>query len=338
MMPKISVIMSTYNTPPEWLFEAIDSILKQTYGDFEFLIADDCSTTDLDEVKSRIDDERVVWIQNESNMGLTKTLNKLLKLCKGEYIARMDADDISLAERFATQVKFMDEHPEVIVSGSYRRAFGDETKNEIWNIPATRAEQQIQLFFYNCGLTHPTAMFRRSMLNEYSVTYNESYIKAQDYGIWVQCTRFAPMAMIPKVLLWYRKSDMQISTAGRSNQELNAKKVRYDQLLALGIKPTKREFEIHEDFRMGNIECSAEEFDAWVEKLRVANNQTGYFEKVLFKKELDARRYTAVEKKYKQEQDKTFKQSYKKAYSFLYVFEKIVLKVKAFVAKILRRG
>ena len=336
-MPKISVIMSTYNTPSQWLFESIDSILKQTYGDFEFLIADDCSTTDLDEVKSRIDDSRIIWIKNECNLGLTKTLNKLLKMCKGEYIARMDADDISLPERFSTQVKFMDEHPEVIVSGSYRRAFGNEEKNEIWNIPATREEQQVQLFFYNCGLTHPTAMFRKSMLDEYGVTYNENYTKAQDYGIWVQCTRYAPMAMIPKVLLQYRKSDVQISTAGKSNQQLNAQKVRYDQLLAMGITPTEKEMEIHEAFRVGKIECTVEEFEAWFDKLIVGNRQTEYLSTALFEKELNARRYTAIERKYKQEKDATFKQAYKKAYSFAYALEKTKLKVKTLIVKIIGR-
>lgn len=336
-MPKISVIMSTYNTPSEWLYQAIDSILKQTYSDFEFLIADDCSTTDLNEVKCKIQDERVIWVKNEVNIGLTKTLNKLLTMCKGEYIARMDADDISLPERFAAQVKFMDEHPEVIVCGSYRRAFGNEEKDEIWNIPATREEQQTQLFFFNCGLTHPTAMFRKSMLDEYGITYNENYTKAQDYGIWVQCTRFAPMAMIPKVLLQYRKSDMQISTAGKSNQQLNAQKVRYDQLCALGITPTDEEMQIHEGFCQGNVGCSSEQFDGWMDKLSKACKETEYFNKELFLKELALRRYAATKRKYKQGKDKTFKKAYKKAFRISYAFQDWKLKWKIFIAKIIGR-
>lgn len=337
-MPKISVIMSTYNTPSQWLFEAIDSILKQTYDDFEFLIADDCSTTDLDEVKNRIDDSRVIWVKNESNLGLTKTLNKLLKMCTGEYIARMDADDISLPERFETQVKYMDEHPDVIVCGSYRRAFGNEEKNEIWNIPATREEQQVQLFFFNCGLTHPTAMFRKSMLDEYGVTYNENYTKAQDYGIWVQCTRFAPMAVIPKVLLQYRKSDVQISTAGKSNQKLNAQKIRCDQVLELGLRPNEKEAKVHEDFCGGIVECSAEELEAWINKLISANRETGYFDKALFERELNIRRYAVVEKKYKKEKDKSFKKAYKNAFRFSYLLKKIKVKIKGFIAtRILHR-
>ena len=337
MAPRISVIMSTYNTPSEWLYEAIDSIVKQSYEDFEFLIADDCSTTDVNEVKTRVDDPRVIWIQNETNMGLTKTLNKLLTMCKGEYIARMDADDISLPERFKEQVQFMDEHPDIIVCGSYRRAFGNVEKDEIWNIPATRAEQQVQLFFYNCGLTHPTAMFRKSMLDQYGVTYNNHYTKAQDYGIWVQCTRFAPMAMLPKVLLQYRKSDMQISTAGKSNQRFNAQNVRRDQLATLGITLTEAEMDIHEAFCKGEINCAAEDFDKWVDKLAEANQQAEYFDKKLFAEELSARRYTAVKKKYKLEKNKTFKHAYKKAYRFSYAFKEWKLKVKIFIAKKIKK-
>ena len=250
--PTISVLMSTYNTPEDWLSEAIESILSQTFSDFEFIIADDCSTQSLDNIRTKYSDERIIWFRNERNLGLTKTLNKALKLAKGKYIARMDADDISLPERFSTQIRYMESHPEVIVCGSYRRAFGNENKDEIWNIPLTREEQQVQLFFFNCGLTHPTAMFRKSMLDEYGITYNEDYIKAQDYGIWVQCTRYAPMAVIPEVLLKYRKSDRQISSAGRKNQLENDKKIKLDQVVALGIEPTDEEKNIHIAFLNNN--------------------------------------------------------------------------------------
>lgn len=146
--PTVSVLMSTYNTPNEWLSESIESILNQTFGDFEFLIVDDCSKTNIEEIQKKYNDPRIKWIKNEVNMGLTKSLNKLLRMAKGKYIARMDSDDISLAERFQVQVQFMDKHPNVIVSGTYRRAFGNENKDEIWNIPKTREEQQAQLFFF----------------------------------------------------------------------------------------------------------------------------------------------------------------------------------------------
>lgn len=331
--PMISVLMSTYNTPAQWLLEAIESILNQTYGDFEFLIADDCSTEDLTPVKEQVADSRVVWVRNETNLGLTKTLNKLLAMAGGRYIARMDADDISLPQRFADQITYMESHPEVIVCGSYRRAFGDENKDEKWDLPATREEQQIQLFFFNCGLTHPTAMFRKSMMDAHGIAYNESYHKAQDYGIWVQCTRYAPMSMLPKVLLQYRKSERQISSAGHSSQQENADRVRIDQLAALGIAPTQKEKALHLQFCLGVAEAEAPQVEAWVNRLLKANDDTGYFDKRLFWRILCQRWYDLCKKKYKTERNGAYKDAYQRIRRPVYVWNDTLNHVKRQVVK-----
>jgi len=317
-MPKISVIMSTYNTPNEWLYDSIMSILNQTYGDFEFLIADDCSTTDVEEVKARIQDERVIWIKNEENMGLTKTLNKLLRLCKGEYIARMDSDDISLPNRFEEQIKYMEKNPKTIACGCYRRAFGLFEQDEKWSLASTREKQQVDLFFTNRAPTHPSAMFRKSMLDKYGVSYNENYIKAQDYGIWTQCSRFGYIKMIPQILLKYRKSEQQISTKEKNNQDDDAKKVRHDQVIALGIEPTEAEWAIHDDFCKSEIHCSAKDFEAWVDKLLQTNAKTKYFSLKHFKDTVLYRAYRIVYKKYKEEKDSSFESVYKKYYKLSY--------------------
>ena len=113
----ISVIMPTYNTPREFLENAIQSILRQTYGDFEFIIVDDCSTDDTEEYLRSIADSRIRVIRNQTNLGITKSLNIGLREARGEYIARMDSDDIALPERFEKQLKFMQEHQNVIVCG-----------------------------------------------------------------------------------------------------------------------------------------------------------------------------------------------------------------------------
>ncbi len=296
--PKISVLMATYNTPNEWLTEAIESILSQTLTDFEFIIVDDCSSNDIGEVQAKFQDTRIIWLRNEHNLGLTKSLNKALKMARGEYIARMDADDIALRERFAVQVDYMDKHRDIIACGSYRRAFGCEDKNEIWNLPPTREEQQVQLFFFNCGVTHPTAMLRKSMLDKYEIKYNESYKKAQDYGLWVQCTRYAPMAMIPKVLLKYRKSEQQISRAGKSSQVENAGRVKTDQLVALGISPTEEEKILHLRFCTNQGELSYTWLEAWINKLKNSNREKKYFDIKMFDEILDRRWYDWCKRQY----------------------------------------
>lgn len=307
--PTISVIMSTYNTPDEWLEASVNSILNQTYSDFEFIIIDDCSTTDLNVIKEKCIDDRIVWLRNEENIGLTKSLNKALAIAKGKYIARMDSDDISLPERFEVQAKFMDEHPEIIVCGSYRRAFGKENKDEIWNIPVTREEQQVQLFFYNCGITHPTAMFRKSMLDEFGIRYNENYKKAQDYGIWVQCTRYAPMAMIHKVLLQYRKSDGQV-TANRSGVKVYDSMVKIDQLVAMGLDVTEEEKEMHIRFCDNKNIRDVKVLKAWIHRLVTVNKTSNYFADSLFQDELAHRWYLYCRQQYLVEKDVSYRDAY----------------------------
>lgn len=326
--PKISVLMSTYNTPNEWLIEAIESILSQTLSDFEFIIIDDCSSNDIDKVKAKFHDSRIIWVRNEQNLGLTKSLNKALKLAKGEYIARMDADDISLPERFAVQVDYMDKHPEIIVCGSYRRAFGGENKDEMWNLPKTREEQQVQLFFFNCGVTHPTAMLRKSMLDKYQISYNENYKKAQDYGLWVQCTRHAKMAMIPKVLLKYRKSEQQISRAGKTSQMENAGRVKTDQLIALGINPTDEEKMSHVRFCLNQSDVSCIWLESWIDRLKQANAKEKYFDIRLFDGILDKRWYDWLKKCYLDNKSQEVKQMLRKYRKIKYILYDVLIWLK----------
>ncbi len=115
--PKVSVIMSVYNGD-KYLREAIESILNQTFTDFEFIIVNDGSTDNSLEIIESYDDERIKTINNKKNIGLTKSLNKALKFAKGKYIARQDADDVSLPNRFEKQVEYLDSHPEVALVGT----------------------------------------------------------------------------------------------------------------------------------------------------------------------------------------------------------------------------
>lgn len=109
---KATVLMSVYNTPKEQLKESIESILKQTYQEFEFLIINDGADKECTELIESYKDERIEVIQNEENIGLAKSLNKGLEIANGKYIIRMDADDISHPTRIEKQIKYADEHPE----------------------------------------------------------------------------------------------------------------------------------------------------------------------------------------------------------------------------------
>ena len=133
MMTKdlISVVMSNYNTDELYLRASIESILNQTYKNFEFIIVDDCSSDNSVSVIESYDDKRIKLIKNPKNMGLTKSLNIAIKAAKGEFIARMDADDISLPQRFEKQVEFLTQNPEYIACGTAIKILGSHKEGKI---------------------------------------------------------------------------------------------------------------------------------------------------------------------------------------------------------------
>ena len=137
--PKISVLMSVFNGE-RYLIKAIDSILNQTFKDFEFIIIDDGSMDSSNAIIRSFDDPRVRLIENEKNIGLTKSLKKGIDLCRGEYIARMDGDDISLPERLKKQVEFMDHNRGVGISGTWKRSIGlkSNKSSEIFSVSTNK--------------------------------------------------------------------------------------------------------------------------------------------------------------------------------------------------------
>ena len=155
----ISVVMPNYNTSLPFLEEAVNSILAQTYSNFEFIIVDDCSTDESYGFLQSLTDPRIRLIRNDENMGVTASLNKGFRLAKGTYIARMDSDDISFPTRFERQLAFMTENPDVIVCGTFAEEIGDRNGKRCRKIPNMEEYQCGVLFGNVFGLIHPTAFF-----------------------------------------------------------------------------------------------------------------------------------------------------------------------------------
>lgn len=166
-MPLISVVMPVYNAEL-YLDEAIQSITNQTYKKFEFIIINDGSTDKSLEIIKKYKDEysRIVLISRE-NKGLVFSLNEGISKAKGKYIARMDADDISLSTRLEEQVAFMEENQEIGVCGSWVEVFGDNRKNTIWKMPKSNEELKTRLLF-SVPVAHPSVMMRKEILDKYN--------------------------------------------------------------------------------------------------------------------------------------------------------------------------
>lgn len=221
MNPTISVIMSVYNEPIEWLKLSIDSICHQTYKDFEFIIICDNpynkeNLSILNKYKQH--DSRITLIVNNKNIGLTKSLNKGLEIAKGKYIARMDADDISLPFRFEKQICYMESHPNTIVLGTNIIPFGYHSFLRSFDfIKFTNDDIKAQMLLIN-PIAHSTVLIRKKILDQHVIKYDEAYLQSQDYRLWEQLLPYGDFANLNEKLLYYRLSPQQISNNNRSGQ------------------------------------------------------------------------------------------------------------------------
>lgn len=206
----ISIVMPVYNAE-KYLDECLGSILKQTYPDFELIVVNDGSTDNSVDIINKYKDKRIKIVENEHNF--IKSLNLGIKHVKGEYIARMDADDIMLPHRLEMQLDYMENNPKIAICGSWAEAFG--TKNYTMKVPVSHHDI-ISTFVVSNALFHPTVMMRKSAVGKYSGypnLYKQKYLYAEDYKLWTDlAVKGYRFANIPEVLLKYRCSDTQVTS------------------------------------------------------------------------------------------------------------------------------
>lgn len=215
-MPRVSVLMSVYNDA-RFVAEAVDSILSQTFSDFEFIIVDDGSSDATPAILKQYADPRVTVLRNERNVGLTKSLNRGLEATQGEYVARQDADDRSLPHRLAHQVKFLDTHPEICLVGTgFVRV--DEEGRELGTVtmPTEPAQIREMLFYAHC-FCHGSTMGRRADLQAIG-GYDERFVAAQDIDLWLRLAERCQLANLPTVDYAFRTHGASISGQSRPLQ------------------------------------------------------------------------------------------------------------------------
>lgn len=243
-MPKISVIMPIYNTKPKHLHKAIESILKQTFTDFEFLILNDSpKNLELDKIIESFTDSRIKYVKSEYNLGVAEAHNRLLKMATGKYIAIMDHDDISLPKRLEKQYVYMESHPEVGICGTAYRRFGKLLK--IKNIHHPEGHKMIQAsLLFNCPIHHPSSMIRRSLLTRHGITYDKRFISLNDRKLYLDISKYAELHNLSDVLYKYRVHPLMTSKVRR--QEIMNEQLQYRECLLkkYGICFTKEEHDI----------------------------------------------------------------------------------------------
>ncbi len=276
--PAISVLMPVFNSE-DFIRGAVDSILNQTFKDFELLVIDDGSTDNTWKIINSFSDTRLVKLKNPKNKGIVCSLNKALKLARGKYIARMDSDDISVADRLEKQYKFMENHPEIDVCGSWvryftrvpgiRRTYGTKLKPE-----AIKAS-----FLFENVIQHPTVVCRKKIFKNKS--YSHGYPHAEDYALWVTLADTSSFAIYPEILLNYRLHKNQIGQRENIVQSDSVKRVHKKLLKKTGVRASPKEFAIHEKLCSGQYEPTrdfVEEAHMWLIKIRTANLKSRVFD------------------------------------------------------------
>lgn len=263
-MPRVSVIMPVYNNA-QYVQGAIHSILVQTYTDFELIVIDDGSTDGSAYLISQITDPRVRKVYHPQNRGLVSSLNEGLSMATGEYIVRMDSDDLSTPDRLGVQVSFMDQNPSIELSGAaYTTSIGGRPKVN----PIHHEEISTWLLFH-CCICHPTVIMRNSMVHRLGVQYDNNYPHAEDYELWNRLAPQIQTSNLPINLLFYRLHTSQVSNRFRAIQNDSARKVRQRQFAQLGLQLSDEENQIMLDFM--EFKINAGDYNNYARALGFAN-------------------------------------------------------------------
>lgn len=283
MNPKVTVLMPVYNGE-KYLKDAIDSILNQTFNDFEFLIINDGSTDKSVEIIESYNDSRIKLINNKVNIGVSASRNECMDIALGEYIAFMDCDDISLPKRLQIQVRFMNKNPEVGICGSWIKVFGD--KKLIHKYPTTSEEIKCSMLFYP-PFAQPTVMIRKNLFKKYNLYYDKNNNFAEDYKLWTIACKYFPIANINEVLLYYRCHTIQASNC-LDDVKYNAhKEIWINQLKELDIENllTDKDLSIHNGIATRNYKYNEEylkQCEKWLLHLKKQNYEKNIFNKKVF--------------------------------------------------------
>lgn len=215
---KISVIMSVFNEE-KYLEESIKSILNQTYKDFEFIIVDDASFDKSSEILKNWarKDPRVKIITNEKNIGLTKSLNKAIKIAQGKYIARQDADDISLPQRLKKQIEFLENHLEIKILGTFSYAISQRGEILRKNTSSVFFQEVKKNLIKKTPFSHSSVMIEKETLNKVGL-YNEKFRTSQDYELWFRILKIDKGENLPLFLIKKRYLPGMISIKREKEQ------------------------------------------------------------------------------------------------------------------------
>jgi len=265
----VSVVMPCYNEAP-FLSESIQSILNQSYENFELIIIDDCSIDSSRKIISQFCDFRIKYFRNDTNKKIVYSLNRGLRQAQGNYIARMDADDISLPSRLEKQVDFLKSNKNIDICGTWARSFGADSQMK-WIYPLKSNEIKLNMMFEN-SIAHPSVMFRSDVFSDIGSLYSDEYAYCEDYYLWSNKLLNLNFANIPDILLLKREYPTGPRSSYKEIQIQNARRLKQSILEKFEIKFTYEELNLHYKISEWDFKYKIEELfevGRWFERLLI---------------------------------------------------------------------
>ncbi len=276
--PLLSIIIPTYNAE-KFISQAIQSILDQTYNNFELIIINDGSTDKTKIIIESFNDKRIRYFENEKNSGIVFSRNKGLKLAQGEYIGMLDADDIAYPEKFEEQINFLEQNKDFGMLGSWANFIDEEGVGLAgnWKLKATPEMIPAIMLFKNYFL-QSAVIYRKQCINQYS--FRKGFDILEDYLIWMEIIRKHKVWNLQKYLIKYRVHGGGVTKMHQEEKLEKEKKVFRIQLKELGIDATEKEMELHllirNDKPIAEIE-TLKSIEKWLIKINKQNKTSGTY-------------------------------------------------------------
>lgn len=270
MSSKLTIILPVYNGE-KYLSFAIDSILNQSYQDFRLLIINDGSTDSSLAIAHSYRDKRITVV-DQANQGLSAALNHGLDLASSQYVARMDHDDISHPDRFAVQIKFMDDHPDIGLCGTWAELIDKDSKKVASAAYPLNHDQITAFLLFNSPFCHPSVIFRKSVLDNHQLRYHSGY--AEDLDLWIKLLPYTKFANLPQFLVRYRLGVGISSNSHKRQYDDCFEKIISSQVLHLMPGATQLELNLHRLIADFNYHPSVEDLKLifqWFNKITEAN-------------------------------------------------------------------
>ena len=291
MNPLVTVLMPVHNGAA-YLSEAIESIIRQSLRDFELLIIDDASTDASAQIILAYCDPRIRLLRSPERLRICRALNLGLAQARGQYIARMDADDISHTERLATQVRFLERWSEIGMCGTWARRIKSGKPKQRYLRPS--GFENIRAFaLFDNPFIHASMMIRRQALEKNHLRYDETFITAQDYDLWSRTFDYFPSDNLRHILLDSREHDQSVTHIAASDTDEKACRIAHRSLAALGLQPNEEELRFHR--QLGTIRWPVSpdygaiiRAENWLSSLIVKNQYAGIYDPRALKRAIGA--------------------------------------------------